>query len=98
MKNMNLTIIIGIILIAVGTFLTYFGSQKKAKDSEDRIIQKINQTEIKLENVLKEENLSDDAKKKVIKIENEFVGWAENIFQHINIRRLEITKNEGVCK
>jgi len=93
-KTMNWIIIIGIVIIALGTFLIYYGSslssskdKKEIKGYIDSVNQNINQ--IQADNIPQAEK-----EEKIKKIESEFDLWAKQFIHSKEGKRIAFDKNE----
>jgi len=76
--NMNFLTILGIIVIAIGTFLTYWGSTSEAKKDKVELNTKINEFNKKLDNISNTELPQDIKKEKISSIINDYNNWALN--------------------
>jgi len=94
---MNFYIILGIILIALGTLFTYYGSHVKTKAvneiSKKEISGKIEEVLTEIEGVKKSQD--DETKKQdVEKIEDEFKIWAKDFVQNLDKKKVDFEKKK----
>lgn len=91
---MNWITLIGIIIIAIGSALTFYGSTIGSKKDKDEIINKIEEFTNDL-NELKNENIPKEEKEiKVAQIETDWNKWAKQFASNKEIRLLENEKNK----
>ena len=95
---MNLLIILGVVLVGLGTYLTILGSQKKSDNSERKILSEIEKTREKTESRIKEildtSELSDKQQEEIEKVKNEFDDWASELKSSLEKKKIEIQKSE----
>ncbi|TSA25830.1 MAG: hypothetical protein D4R68_08205 [Ignavibacteriales bacterium] len=94
--KMNWIMILGIIVIAIGTFLTYLGSNYQSNKVSDDIKEKIQDTNAKIAALQKEPSINKEA---VDKLDNEFSSWATEFIKNKDSQKLhyekEILDNKG---
>ncbi len=88
--KMNWIMILGIILIAIGTFLTYLGSNLQSNKVSDEIKGKIQDTNAKIAALQKEPSINKEA---VDKLDNEFSAWATELIKNKDSQRLHYEKD-----
>jgi len=93
---MSFIIIIGIVLIAIGSFITYAGSKKDSDKSQQEINYKLDSFNKKLDTVSQSNLSSIDKQKKVEKIKSEFDGWAKDLID--NYSELELSHEKKVLE
>ena len=95
---MNLLIILGIIAIAIGTYLTFLGVFRRSNVSENRILKEIErtqkQTESKIDNILTADELSVQQREEIKLVRNEFDDWAKNLKNNLEKKKIEYQKAE----
>lgn len=96
--NKTLILVIGIFFIAGGTLLTIYGPLKKSKESEARILKEIErtqeQTDSRISEALKSNDLSAEKKEEIEAIGNEFDEWAKGLKGDFEQKKIELQKVE----
>ncbi|GAA4434423.1 hypothetical protein GCM10023188_25350 [Pontibacter saemangeumensis] len=90
---MNAYVIAGIVLIALGTLVMTFGSNKSSAESQKEILDKFEETQQKIEKA-KGSTDSDKGKEEIEQIENEFNEWASEFINNRERRKLELEKKD----
>ncbi|MES2138490.1 MAG: hypothetical protein V4511_02200 [Bacteroidota bacterium] len=85
---MNIYIILGTIIVAVGSLIIYFGSNRDSQSSQNEITEKLNETQKKIDNL----KLTSIDTQKVNQIENEFHEWANDFVQNKDKKKIFIEK------
>lgn len=78
----NILTISGIVIIAFGTYLIYFGSKKDSDKSQELIALKLDSFERKLERTKSSNLTSIEKQKQIDTIEIQFDNWAKNLSQN----------------
>ena len=86
---MNWIMIIGIVFITFGTFLTYLGSNYQSNKVSDEIKEKIQMTNDKIEELQKGPG---DNKESLNKIDNEFKSWATDFIKNKDSHKYKYEK------
>ncbi len=87
---MNIYIIIGIIVIGIGTLLIYYGSGKNDRQSQQEITDKIEDTQRKIEQLKSNSNVNQED---LVIVENEFANWAKDFVESKEHKKLELEKS-----
>jgi hypothetical protein len=91
---MNWITILGIVIIALGTLLTYYGSSLSSENDKKEITDKIDSFNKNIERV-KNENITQSEKdEKIKKIQEEFNSWAEQFEKKKEEHKIAIDKND----
>ena len=91
---MSYLIIIGIILLAIGSFVTYLGSKKDNDESQQVLIDKINAFRVELNNAQNDQTNESDKVSKINEITNEFDSWATSLKENLSEIKLSYNKSE----
>ncbi len=91
---MNWITILGIVIIALGTLLTYYGSSLSSKNDKNEITDKIDSFKENIEKVKKENISVSEKEEKIKKIEDEFSSWAEQFEKKKEDHKIAIDKND----
>ncbi len=87
---MHWLILVGIAFIAIGTLLTYLGSNYQSNKVSNEIINKIDSTNEKIKELKKDPEIN---KGELQIIENEFDSWASRFVQNKDSYKLKIEKD-----
>lgn len=88
--KMNIYIILGIVVVGIGTLIIYVGGNRDSQSSQNEITAKINETQKKIDNLKFESN----DKEKVSQIENEFHEWANDFVENKDKKRIFVEKKQ----
>jgi hypothetical protein len=95
-KTMNWITILGILIIAVGTLTTYYGSSLSSNKDKKEITDKLDNFNQNIEKI-KSENIPPQEKtEKINKIKSEFDAWAEQFMNNKDEKKVAIEKNEVI--
>ncbi|MCC9137157.1 hypothetical protein ACFSKU_20875 [Pontibacter silvestris] len=87
--RMNIYIVIGILIIAIGTFIMYVGSGKSSDKSQKEILEKFEETQHKIDALKSSPNTNS---KEIAKIEDEFNEWANDFIKTKDLKKLDLEK------
>ena len=90
---MNLFHIIGIILIALGTFLTFFGSHIQSKRDKSNFEEKHHEVIASIASVKAQQDSTKDSGT-TAKIEKEYLEWADQFFGGLEKTKLSLEKEK----
>lgn len=91
--KMNIYVIFGVVIIAIGTCFLYLGSSKSDKIAQKEVTEKIEETQRKIEE-LKHSGSGNVDTNKINEIENEFNAWADSFLQNKEILKLSFQKKD----
>lgn len=78
---MNWIIILGIIFIALGSYLTYFGANINSAKIKKEVVSKIEQTENSIKEAMHSQTIDKEAYNKLLTLDNDFENWAQDIIK-----------------
>lgn len=90
---MNLLTVVGIVLIAGGTFLTILGQQRDSKADIKAADQKVTQVLNRLDE-LQDDSISESQRDSLGKIETEFRDWAARFLSTLPDRKAELAQKQ----
>lgn len=88
---MNYYIIIGVLVIAFGSWFIYFGINKSTAKDKNDLIKQINITNKKIDELKDDKNIDVE---KLEDIENEFAIWAEEFVSNKEKKKLDLQKKQ----
>lgn len=91
---MNWITIFGICVIALGTFLTYYGSSLNNKKDKQEITDKIEGFNEKLESISTQNIPSPEKEKQVEQVKQEYMQWAEKFVSNKEEQLVELDKTD----
>ena len=100
---MSFIIVIGIILIAIGSLITFFGSKKDSDKSQQIVIDKIDAFSKELNKVKNDSSNGLEKASKIDELTNEFDTWAVNLKENypeikLSYHKLEVEFSEKELK
>ncbi|KAA9345948.1 hypothetical protein [Adhaeribacter soli] len=90
---MNWITIIGIIFIAIGTFLTFYGPSIDSKKDKEELNQKFSEFNNELKSIRKEDIPQSEKEEKIAELKNEYSQWASEFSSNKDLYKLEYQKS-----
>jgi len=87
--KMHPLIVLGIIIIAIGTFILYLGSMRQSNQVNEEIQKKLNMTSDKIDSLKKDPGIN---KESINEIDDEFNSWAKDFTNNKNAHQLNFEK------
>ncbi|MFC5270270.1 hypothetical protein [Adhaeribacter terreus] len=90
---MNWITIIGIVFIAIGTFLTFYGPSIDSKKDKEELNQKFSEFNNELKSIRREDIPQSEKEQKIAELKNEYSQWASEFSNNKELYKLEYQKN-----